>query len=105
MVWSCVSTGGRMMTMMNEGNGRRNDDASFAVQLSLREIYKTSRAKTDMLTVISFNLHSDKPYADLHVDLVRFNSEGKIAQLREFFDTRHVHDHVEEHHSKTDEKK
>ncbi len=48
---------------------------------------------------------SDKPYANLHVDLVRFNSEGKIAQLRHFFDTRHVHDHVEEHESKTQEAK
>lgn len=48
---------------------------------------------------------SDKPYADLHVDLVRFNSQGKIAQLREFFDTRHVHDHVEEHHGKSKEEK
>lgn len=45
----------------------------------------------------------DKPYFNLHVDLVRFNSQGKIAQLRQFFDTRHLHDHVEEHHGKSKE--
>ena len=48
---------------------------------------------------------SDKPYANLHVDLVRFNSQGKIAQLKHFYDTRHVHDHLEEHYSKTREGK
>ena len=47
----------------------------------------------------------DKPYTNLHVDLVRYNSQGKIAHLREFFDTRHVHDHLEEHHQKNGEGK
>lgn len=31
------------------------------------------------------------------VDLVRFNSDGKIAAIREYFDTRLIHDLVLEH--------
>ena len=31
------------------------------------------------------------------VDLVRFNSDGKIAAIREYFDTRLIHDLVREH--------
>ena len=29
------------------------------------------------------------------VDLVRFNSQGKITQMKEFFDTGHVHRRLE----------
>ena len=35
-----------------------------------------------------------------YVDLVRFNSDGKIATIREFFDTRLLHDLVREHEGK-----
>ena len=40
---------------------------------------------------------------DLHnnfVDLVRFDSAGKIAQMKEFFDSEHVHRHVDAHEKK-----
>ena len=29
--------------------------------------------------------------------MVRFNSEGKIMQMREYFDSKHIHGHIEEH--------
>ena len=48
---------------------------------------------------------SDKPYHVEYVDLVRFDSHGKIAQLKEFWDNGHIHNHVEEHESKTKEAK
>lgn len=31
------------------------------------------------------------------VDLVRFNSQGKIAQIKEFLDSGHIQKHVERH--------
>ena len=37
-----------------------------------------------------------KPWKNEWVDLVRFNSQGKITQMKEFFDTGHVHNHLEE---------
>lgn len=40
---------------------------------------------------------TDKPYRNEHITLVRFNSDGKIAELKEFFDTKEVHDHLDEH--------
>ncbi|KAL9614242.1 MAG: hypothetical protein Q9167_001264 [Letrouitia subvulpina] len=43
----------------------------------------------------------DRPYVMEFVDFVRFDSDGKIAQLKEFFDSGHLHSHVEEHESKT----
>ena len=49
--------------------------------------------------------HLDKPYHLEFVDLVRFNSEGKIAQIKEFLDSGHIHSHVEEHESKQREGK
>lgn len=36
------------------------------------------------------------------VDLVRFNSQGKIAQMKEFLDSGHIQNHVEEHHKHKD---
>ena len=39
---------------------------------------------------------SGKPWKNEWVDLVRFNSQGKITQMKEFFDTGHVHKHLEE---------
>ena len=39
------------------------------------------------------------------VDLVRFNSEGKITQMKEFFDGEGTHNHLEEHESKTKDAK
>lgn len=68
-----------------------------------REKKKNKEKKLTRKNGIVFFLASDKPYFNLHVDLVRFNSQGKIAQLRQFFDTRHLHDHVEEHHGKSKE--
>ena len=41
----------------------------------------------------------DKPFISMSVDLVRFNSQGKIAQKREYWDTGHLHNHVDEHRS------
>ena len=39
----------------------------------------------------------DKPFYSEFVDLVRFDSQGKIAQKREYWDTGHIHSHVDEH--------
>lgn len=39
---------------------------------------------------------SGRPWKNEWVDLVRFNSQGKITQMKEFFDTGHVHNHLEE---------
>lgn len=41
----------------------------------------------------------DTPYHVEFVDLVRFDSQGKIAQMKEFFDSGHIHKHVEHHES------
>ena len=40
---------------------------------------------------------ADKPFQAEWVDLVRFNSEGKITQMKEFFDSGGTHGHLEEH--------
>lgn len=45
--------------------------------------------------------HAEKPYYLEFVDLVRFNSQGKIAQIKEFLDSLHLQKHVEEHEEKT----
>ncbi len=45
-----------------------------------------------------------KPYHLEFVDLVRFNSQGKIAQMKEFKDTGHVQNHIEEHEKNEDKK-
>ena len=50
-------------------------------------------------------LCSDKPFQVEWVDLVRFNSEGKITQMKEFFDSEGTHKHLEEHESKTKDAK
>ena len=42
----------------------------------------------------------DKPFYTEFVDLVRFNSQGKIAQMKEYFDNGHMHGHVAEHEEK-----
>ena len=47
----------------------------------------------------------DKPYRMEYVDLVRFNSQGKVAQLKEFFDSGHIQSHVVEHEGKTKDSK
>ena len=39
------------------------------------------------------------------VDLVRFNSDGKIAAIREYFDTRLIHDLIREHEANQGKKK
>ena len=39
------------------------------------------------------------------VDLVRFNSDGKIAAIREYFDTRLIHDLILEHEANQGKKK
>lgn len=41
----------------------------------------------------------DKPYRHEFVDLVRFNTDGKIAQIKEFQDTKLIHTHWNEHQS------
>ena len=45
-----------------------------------------------------------KPYHLEFVDLVRFNSQGKIAQIKEFLDSGHLQHHVEHHESKQGKK-
>ena len=47
----------------------------------------------------------DKPFHVEWVDLVRFNSQGKITQMKEFFDSENTHNHLEEHESKTKDAK
>ena len=66
-------------------------------------LFRKTETESDVLDGICSS--PDKPYTNLHVDLVRYDSHGKIAHLREFFDTRHVHDHLEEHHQKSGEGK
>ncbi|KAL8826307.1 MAG: hypothetical protein Q9191_003878 [Dirinaria sp. TL-2023a] len=39
---------------------------------------------------------SNKPFNIEYVDLVRFNSQGKIAQMKEFLDNGHIQNHLEE---------
>ncbi len=41
-----------------------------------------------------------KPYHLEFVELVRFNSQGKIAQIKEFLDSGHLLHHAEYHESK-----
>lgn len=49
--------------------------------------------------------HQGEPLHNQFVDLVRFNSQGKIAQMKEFFDSEHVHRHVEAHEKKGEQAK
>lgn len=62
-----------------------------------------------LLGSASSNLYAiirlDNPWHKVLVDLVLFNSQGKIAQIKECPDTEHIHAHVEEHESKTKEGK
>ena len=41
-----------------------------------------------------------KPYHLEFVDLVRFNSQGKIAKIKEFLDSGHLQNDIEHHESK-----
>lgn len=45
------------------------------------------------------------PHRMEFVDLVRFNSDKKIAQMIEFFDTKQLHGHVEDHESSQSKEK
>lgn len=49
--------------------------------------------------------HPGEPLHNNFVDLVRFNSQGKIAQMKEFFDSEHVHRHVDAHEKKQKQEK
>ncbi|KAI4164798.1 MAG: hypothetical protein LQ342_001430 [Letrouitia transgressa] len=55
-------------------------------------------------TYVTAESKYDRPYVVELVDLVRFDSDGKIAQLKEFFDSEHIHSHLDEHDSKTKDK-
>ncbi|KAI4126772.1 MAG: hypothetical protein LQ338_003590 [Usnochroma carphineum] len=62
------------------------------------------RAHSEMSRGTTLLIHSGvlgRPYVLEFVDLVRFDSNGKIAQMKEFLDSGHIHSHVEEHESKT----
>lgn len=61
------------------------------------------RTSTHSLCV-SFS-HLGEPLHNNFVDLVRFNSQGKIAQMKEFFDSEHVHRHVDAHEKKQKQEK
>ena len=54
-------------------------------------------------THASFGL--DKRWHSEFCELVCFNSQGKIAQIREFWDTGHIHSHVNAHRSSQKEAK
>ena len=55
------------------------------------------RTRSQLYVMIqSLILIQGKPWKNEWVDLVRFNSQGKITQMKEFFDTGHVHSHLEE---------
>ena len=58
--------------------------------------YSSESILSNAYAVISF---LDKPYYLEFVDLVRFNSQGKIAQMKEFLDSGHIQKHVERHES------
>ena len=47
----------------------------------------------------------DKPYHSEFLTVVRFDSQGKIAQMKEFLDSGLVHNHLEEHESETKDEK
>lgn len=73
---------------------------SFACFLSLSLSLSLSLLKS--LSIINFSPRPfrpcpDKKFHSEFVDLVRFNSQGKIAQKKEFWDTGHLHNHVDEH--------
>ena len=72
-----------------------------------RQKKKLSRS-VPLTTVFNSNVcarGADKPFHAEWVDLVRFNSEGKITQMKEFFDSGGTHNHLEEHESKTKDAK
>ena len=50
-----------------------------------------------LLRPISSLISLDRWHTLELVDLVRFNSDGKIATIREYFDTRLIHDLIREH--------
>lgn len=41
--------------------------------------------------------HLDIPYHLEIVDLIRFNAQGKIAQMKVFMDSGRIHKHIEGH--------
>ena len=63
----------------------------------------------EMYSVLIHTIQSEESpnYRVEFVDLVRFDSKGKISQMREFFDSGHIHGHLEHHHKKSqgDERK
>ena len=68
---------------MSNGGGRKE---VFLLELICRTSTHTSQ--------LGENLHNN------FVDLVRFDSQGKIAQIKEFMDSEHVHRHVDAHEKK-----
>lgn len=62
---------------------------------------RPERGLTHWLT----NFFAGNPYRMEFVDLVRFNSNKKIAQMLEFFDTKQLHGHIDDHESSQSEQK
>lgn len=54
---------------------------------------------------VVFVHHPGEPLHNNFVDLVRFDSQGKIAQMKEFFDSEHVHRHIDAHEKKQKQEK
>lgn len=50
--------------------------------------------------VVNHSVITGEQYNNNFVDLVRFDSKGKIVQLKEFHDTEHMHRHVGAHEEK-----
>ena len=51
--------------------------------------------------MLTQNADQGREYKLDMVDLVRFNSQGKIVQMKEFLDSVAIHNLVEEHEKKT----
>ncbi len=53
--------------------------------------------KVSLLLTTPLNFSYRQPFSQRMVDLVRSNSNGKVALMKEFFDSGHIHGHFEEH--------
>ncbi|KAM0802201.1 hypothetical protein BDR22DRAFT_845345 [Usnea florida] len=93
--------GGRYTSIEDFHNGlfertvSRFKDRTYTLEI-VRVIGGGESAWAAVETMVNAITENGKPWKNEWVDLVRFNSQGKITQMKEFFDTGHVHNHLEE---------
>lgn len=68
--------------------------SKYGKSISMTKHLSTSLGPISLTQTLT---NPETPYHLEFVDLVRFNSQGKIAQMKEFLDSGHIQKHVERH--------